>query len=393
MAELKGQASPGVAIQEAEGGKLSITVTGPVAPEVEAVILKSLPESERPAFRQKMESHKKEVAATLSPARQGERFTVPRLMVHIQGELEFADTDVFMEFNDWSLLDHPARLEEGQFAIRESARHFEIDLDGNQITYQFANEEEQLALDIPVEGWTADNLAIWLDRQTRQPDISQSVLLKWLRNLVAYLTGPRGMHVSALMRCKFILARKIREMIDSFRLAERNKVFQRYLFEPEARVELSFDGGFEFKEGLFQDQRRYRGRFKFGKHFLGADNVPFFDGAETGEEFQCAQVLDSLPEVKYWVRNVARHPDALWLPTATDKFYPDFVALLNDGRFLVVEYKGAMLADASDTLEKQTIGRLWEQQSGGMGLFVLATLKDDQGNDTRRQLQLKVEGR
>lgn len=66
-------------------------------------------------------------------------------------------------------------------------------------------------------------------------------------------------------------------------------------------------------------------------------------------------MLDSLNEVTYWVHNVARHPAAFWLPTATDKFYPDFVALLKDGRLLVVEYKGAFLADTPDTMEKQTI--------------------------------------
>jgi type III restriction enzyme len=97
---------------------------------------------------------------------------------------------------------------EGEFAIRETARSFEIDLDGNRITYQFADEEEQLALDVDVEGWTPEALVLWLDRQVRQPDIHQSELLRWLRNLVGHLITTRGMHIAALMRCKFILARK-----------------------------------------------------------------------------------------------------------------------------------------------------------------------------------------
>jgi len=55
-----------------------------------------------------------------------------------------------------------------------------------------------------------------------------------------------------------------------------------------------------------------------------------------------------------WIRNVARHTRSFWLPTTTDKFYPDFVAQLADGRLLVVEYKGALLAGAGvdDTNEK-----------------------------------------
>ena len=104
---------------------------------------------------------------------------------------------------------------------------------------------------------------------------------------------------------------------------------------------------------------------------------------------QCAQVIDSLAAVQYWIRNVARHSKSFWLPTATDKFYPDFVALLNDGRLLVVEYKGAHIAEGSDTNEKRTVGALWERKSNGKGLFVVAEKMVD-GKDVRQQLVEKI---
>jgi len=325
----------------------------------------------------------------LSPAEQGEAFEVPRLVSEIQGEFEFADTDVFMEFHDWSLLNHSSKLGECEFAIRETARSFEIDLDGNRITYQFADEEEQLALDVDVEGWTPEALVLWLDRQVRQPDIHQSELLRWLRDLVGHLITKRGMHIAALMRCKFILARKVREKLAAIRQQERDGVYQRYLFAPEAKVEVSFDQAFAFKDGMYWDQRRYRGRWKPRKHFLGPDHVPAFDGAENGEEFQCAQAIDSLPGLKFWIRNVARHPNSFWLPTATDKFYPDFVAQLEGGRLLVVEYKGAHIADGPDTAEKRAIGQLWERKSDGKGLFVVVEKSVD-GRDMRAQIVEKI---
>ena len=46
-----------------------------------------------------------ENAHTVPPAQRGETFVVPRLMVHVQGELVFAETDVLMEYHDWSLAD------------------------------------------------------------------------------------------------------------------------------------------------------------------------------------------------------------------------------------------------------------------------------------------------
>ncbi len=144
----------GVSVREAEDGKVEIAVTGRVDAGLERAIIEALPETKRTGFSEAVARYRVEVKDRLSPAEQGEAFEVPRLVSEIQGELEFADTDVFMEFHDWSLLDHSSKLGEGAFAIRETARSFEIDLDGNRITYQFADEEEQLVLDVDVEGWT-----------------------------------------------------------------------------------------------------------------------------------------------------------------------------------------------------------------------------------------------
>ena len=379
----------GVTIRETERGKAEIVVTGHVDEGLETVIAEVLPDPERKGFAEAVAEYRAETRDQLSPAEQGEAFAVPRLMTAVQGRLEFADADVFMEYHDWSLLDHSPKLGQGEFAIRETARRFEIDLDGNRITYQFATEDEQLALDVGAEGWTPEALVLWLDRQVHQPDIQQSDLLRWLRDLVGHLITRRGMHIAALMRCKFILARKVHERIAAIRQHERNGVYQRYLFAPDAGVDVSFDQAFEFRDGMYRDQRRYRGHWKPRKHFLGPDHVPAFDGAENGEEFRCAQAIDSLPGVKFWIRNVARHPSSFWLPTATDKFYPDFVARMEDGRLMVIEYKGAHIADGPDTAEKRTIGELWERKSSSKGLFVLAEKSVD-GKDTRTQILERV---
>ena len=144
-----------------------------------------------------------------------------------------------------------------------------------------------------------------------------------------------------------------------------------------------------FCNDIYRDARRYRGRWKPRKHFLGSDRVPAFDGVEDGEEFRCAQAIDSLPGLRYWIRNVARDPASFWLPTATGRFYPDFVAQLDDGRLLVVEYKGALLTDDPETREKRAIGILWERESGGEGLFLMAE-KTAKRKDVRRQLMEKV---
>ncbi len=79
------------------------------------------------------------------------------------------------------------------------------------------------------------------------------------------------------------------------------------------------------------------------------------------------------------------------IPTATDKFYPDFVARLDDDRRMVIGYKGALLAGSGvdDTNEKRTIGRLREKTSGQKGLFLVVEKQID-GKDMRSRLLDKL---
>ena len=69
---------------------------------------------------------------------------------------------------------------------------FEIDIDGRQVRHRFLNEQEQLALNLAVEGWRPENLAIRLDgasppdghtpcRASEVVDRSHPVLDQWER--------------------------------------------------------------------------------------------------------------------------------------------------------------------------------------------------------------------
>ena len=57
------------------------------------------------------------------------------------------------------------------------------------------------------------------------------------------------------------------------------------------------------------------------------------------------------------------------LHTSTGWFYPDFVCQLNDGRILVVEYKGTHLMGEAE--ETRAVGAVWVARSGGKCLFVM----------------------
>jgi type III restriction enzyme len=185
---------------------------------------------------------------------------------------------------------------------------------------------------------------------------------------------------------KPFLAEAIKERIAAHRQDAAYKSFQHLLFA-EQGVRFDVALSFEFTPSSYFPHSTYVGAFEFAKHYyprIGELDVK-------GEEFDCARALDSLDEVEYWVRNLPRPPSgSFWLPTSSDRFYPDFVARLRDGRIFAIEYKGKMLDESSDTLEKKAIGELWEARSGGRCVFLMAVKTDDAGRSTLEQLKRKV---
>lgn len=372
-----------------EGGKAKVSVTDYPTPQEEARIFAAMPERLHDAFREKLTEFKTANAHTASPAQRGETFVAPRLMAKVQGEMLFADNERFLEFHDWSLRDHSHQLTETEFAVQQVADTFEIDLDGDKLTIAYSDQSEQLALDIDVEGWTEQGLVQWLDRKVRDRFIGQGELIAWLGAVVSHLTQARKIPLSTLMRCQFVLARCLQKKLDAIYDAESVKSYQLNLFGQDAAPSISFEQGFKFFDGMFAGVRLYRGRQRFAKHFTGNDQVPAFDGkgenGSEGEELQCAVVLDSIAEVKHWIRNVPKHPNAFLLPRAKGSHYPDFIAELKDGRALVVEYKGQRGKSDPKEIEALTIGTKWQGVSGGKTIYCRVE-KELDGLDMRGQI-------
>lgn len=111
------------------------------------------------------------------------------------------------------------------------------------------------------------------------------------------------------------------------------KVHQMLLQDPE-RFTVDEHNIMMSQLGRYAYDRVYAGFIDLPKHFF--PNIGNL-GSE-GEEFQCAAILATeLAGVKYWVRNVERKPMSFSLQTSTDRFYPDFICQMEDGRILVVE--------------------------------------------------------
>ncbi len=92
------------------------------------------------------------------------------------------------------------------------------------------------------------------------------------------------------------------------------------------------------------------------------------------------------------MRNLVHDTWAFRLPLSNGKFfYPDFVAMLKDGRIFVIEYKGEHLVEHSD--EKKNIGELWEEKSDHQALFLMAVKRDEKGRSVYKQIEDKINGK
>jgi type III restriction enzyme len=154
-------------------------------------------------------------------------------------------------------------------------------------------------------------------------------------------------------------------------------------------LETSFNYSFNYDPGNYRADWFYEGGYHWSRHYYPRPGELKSDG----EEFNCAVGLESQPEVLYSVRNIAGQKLASFsLPTATDLSYPDFVAALENGRTLVVEYKGEHISDTADTLEKRSVGEKYEDHSKRKALFLMAVSEDEQGRDPYAQIRAKIAG-
>lgn len=378
-----------IGIESKPDGSAVVTVSKPLSEQDENIVLTLVSPGEQERVRKQLVFQRHQAARLECPASRGEKFTVPTLCLRVQGELQLAEPDLFLDLGGWKLLDHKAALTPDEFKPVEGYQSFEFDVDKDHVTYGHVSasvrQPELRGLDA---AWDEKVLARWLDRQCRQPDIGQIEMLEFVRRVVADQIE-RKVPLGALVFAKYRLAKAIAAKIAGYRKAAETNAYRKVLFTNDAPTEVSFDFAFDFPPDNYPAKWFYRGSYRFAKHYYGPDRVG--ELKDQGEEFECAQALDMIPEVRFWVRNdlVGRPATAVRLPLASGWFYPDFAVLLNDGRILVVEYKGAHLVNDPDTKQKDNVGTLWEKKSQGKGLFLMAERQKD-GMSVAEQIRRKI---
>lgn len=379
--------------EDGKGG--TVEITGEVDDSTVEAITLAVPAKEREDAAATIERHQIASKAVKAPSQNGAVFSVPRLCVMEQGELEFIESGAVPPGFGWDLLAYPPDLSSLKF--NADSQTFEVDLIDEKVTYTKIDDDVNTYLPGFAKDRTEADLVGWLDQKIRDPAVKQPVLREWVRRAISGLSQDRGFSLSQLLNGQFVLRRKLSEQLQLAKAEALKDGFQQALFGPEADVVVSDepDAMFTYPADmtLYPAHSYYQGgTYRFRKHYY-----PFVGdlqwktaGGKVGEEFLCAQAIDQLDEVEFWVRNLVDRSQ-FWMPTAKQRTYPDFVARLKDGRLLVVEYKGGDRYSSETEKEKRMVGDLWASKSKGKGIYLMAQMKDEKGNNVTEQLKAAIE--
>lgn len=295
-------------------------------------------------------------------------FVIPALALRTCEQLHLFDEEPLLEV-PFDIATAEIDIPEDFFAVpgRSVAEDAVIDVKENghiQVNFQQVLHENMDKL-WKEPGWNVAALAVWLDRHIKHTDIEQRAFVLFAHRVITCLIEERNWNIGNLGRQRFRLALALKNFVEEMRVDHRRKSYQKFLFgENKERLAVSPEKVFTLTETQYAPSELQHG-FAFSKHAFSSV------GSMNTLELDCARLLEMSPRVKRWVRNIEKRPESFWLQTPTDRFYPDFLAELVDGRFLVVECKSEDRWSNDDSKEKRAIGELWAERSNGMCLFAM----------------------
>ena len=115
-----------------------------------------------------------------------------------------------------------------------------------------------------------------------------------------------------------------------------------------------------------------------GKPFGALDKSLYVEEQEVnGFELQVIEKVASLPNVKWWHRNMERTEFCI---NGYLNHYPDFMVMTNSGKVVMIETKGEHLTSNDDSRAKAELGKIWQAQAGAKYRYYMVSAEHINGN-------------
>ena len=207
-----------VQVETRDDGSVIVTIQGEIPEELEQRLLATMTPERQERVSAAVQRHRVKHRNSIAPAERGGKFAVPRLfLVDTQGALDLAEKEFLLDLGGWTLNTYTAALTQQEFSIQETAERWEVDLQGERVVYKHLEQNAQLEIGLLKLDWTDLQLSRWLDKECRQVDVTQPVLLEFCRKVIADLTTTRGLALNDLLRFKYQLAKAVQQKIATCR--------------------------------------------------------------------------------------------------------------------------------------------------------------------------------
>jgi len=204
---------------------------------------------------------------------------------------------------------------------------------------------------------TKKELVQWLDKKLRFTMLEREDKVKFLDKAIDQI---KGHTIQELSINRYVLLDRLSEVINEILATHTKKEFDKLLKSDEIQVK-----GFEkFPEVITLSEELPQ---EFNKSYYG--KVDKLNKEENN--FITRLDLDSLPNIKFWIRNREKKDPFYLQGWQRNKFYPDFIALTNKGVVLALEWKGEDRVSNEDTKYKEKIAEVWESLGKGKLKFFL----------------------
>ncbi len=355
-----------------ETGGFTANVNAFISPQAQEAIIAAVAPQNQQWQRQRLWNAVQQhvIVASPSPASKGISFALlPKLIFYSpeQDQEVYLSTETLYEVAEWNDLDEDCIL--SQFHIQEKGNVFQIQLRANKMQII---PKGSYTLPFNVTSTTRPKLVNWLKRKICDLEgrFSSEMLEELINKNLDFFINQNKQTIEQLARAKYQLANELRELLNKHIKRISDATAKQFLLGNE---DLKCDYSPHFLPNYYPcSDKLYSGRYHFSKHYYGK-----IGELDNNEEEACARAIDTSQDVKHWIRNVERQNGSYFLPlNAKHNFYPDFIVELNNGKFLIVEYKGAhLLADAK---HKKHVGQQMERVARDKCFFVMVSRSREQ---------------
>ena len=221
----------------------------------------------------------------------------------------------------------------------------------------FRGAQQVLKLTYHDKHCSKKELVQWLDKKLRFTMIDKDDKVKFLEKAIDAI---KGHTISDLSINRYVLLAKIDEVINSILVEHSKKRFDKLLKDGKIKVKEfeKFPEVITLSEQIPQD---------FNKNYytkidkLNKEEQRFIERLD----------LDTLPNIRFWIRNREKKDPFYLIGWQKNRFYPDFIALTNKGNILVLEWKGEDRISNEDTQYKEQVAEIWQQLGKGKLHFFL----------------------